>query len=90
MNKPTYAAITTHSPFKPVLIFVSSRRQTRLTALDLIQVISSFGKFLFFVLSSFSGRFVFVIIHRSLGDTMTDDDNITIKLVISGYWWQGN
>lgn len=37
MNKPTYAAITTHSPLKPVLIFVSSRRQTRLTALDLIQ-----------------------------------------------------
>ena len=25
-----------HSPTKPVLIFVSSRRQTRLTALDLI------------------------------------------------------
>ena len=38
MNKPTYAAICTHSPTKPVLIFVSSRRQTRLTALDLIQV----------------------------------------------------
>lgn len=38
MNKPTYAAICTHSPIKPVLIFVSSRRQTRLTALDLIQV----------------------------------------------------
>ncbi|MCO5571323.1 hypothetical protein L7F22_025061 [Adiantum nelumboides] len=37
MNKPTYAAIATHSPLKPVLIFVSSRRQTRLTALDLIQ-----------------------------------------------------
>ncbi|CAM6105785.1 unnamed protein product [Calypogeia fissa] len=37
MNKPTYAAITTLSPFKPVLVFVSSRRQTRLTALDLIQ-----------------------------------------------------
>eukprot|EP00897_Mesotaenium_endlicherianum_P001872 jgi/Mesen1/1712/ME000138S00568 len=37
MNKPTYAAITTHSPRKPVLVFVSSRRQTRLTALDLIQ-----------------------------------------------------
>eukprot|EP00026_Physarum_polycephalum_P000144 Phypoly_transcript_00144.p1 GENE.Phypoly_transcript_00144~~Phypoly_transcript_00144.p1 ORF type:complete len:2136 (-),score=361.95 Phypoly_transcript_00144:17-6424(-) len=36
MNKPTYAAITTHSPEKPVLVFVSSRRQTRLTALDLI------------------------------------------------------
>eukprot|EP00055_Hartaetosiga_balthica_P010039 m.41520 g.41520 ORF g.41520 m.41520 type:complete len:2056 (-) comp7002_c0_seq1:116-6283(-) len=36
MNKPAYAAIRTHSPRKPVLIFVSSRRQTRLTALDLI------------------------------------------------------
>lgn len=36
MNKPTYAAIRTHSPEKPALIFVSSRRQTRLTALDLI------------------------------------------------------
>ncbi|MFS8015330.1 putative DNA helicase [Helianthus anomalus] len=31
-----YAAICTHSPTKPVLIFVSSRRQTRLTTLDLI------------------------------------------------------
>ncbi|GLJ46147.1 hypothetical protein SUGI_0972180 [Cryptomeria japonica] len=37
MNKPAYAAIATHSPSKPVLVFVSSRRQTRLTALDLIQ-----------------------------------------------------
>lgn len=37
MNKPTYAAICSHSPTKPVLVFVSSRRQTRLTALDLIQ-----------------------------------------------------
>ena len=36
MNKPTYAAIRTHSPEKPALIFVSSRRQTRLTAIDLI------------------------------------------------------
>lgn len=36
MNKPTYAAIQMHSPLKPVLVFVSSRRQTRLTALDLI------------------------------------------------------
>ncbi len=33
MNKPTYAAIMTYSPDKPVLVFVSSRRQTRLTAL---------------------------------------------------------
>ena len=36
MNKPTYAAIREHSPTKPALVFVSSRRQTRLTALDLI------------------------------------------------------
>ncbi|KAJ2807036.1 putative steryl acetyl hydrolase mug81 [Coemansia guatemalensis] len=36
MNRPAYRAIRTHSPNKPVLIFVSSRRQTRLTAQDLI------------------------------------------------------
>ena len=36
MNKPTFQAIKQHSPDKPVLVFVSSRRQTRLTALDLI------------------------------------------------------
>ncbi len=36
MNKPCYAAIKIHSPDRPALIFVASRRQTRLTALDLI------------------------------------------------------
>ncbi|KAI8322612.1 Sec63-domain-containing protein, partial [Martensiomyces pterosporus] len=36
MNRPAYRAIRTHSPQKPVIIFVSSRRQTRLTAQDLI------------------------------------------------------
>ena len=36
MNKPTYSAILEHSPKHPVLVFVASRRQTRLTALDLI------------------------------------------------------
>lgn len=36
MNKPTFQAVKTHSPSKPVLVFVSSRRQTRMTALDLI------------------------------------------------------
>lgn len=41
MNKPAYAAIITHSPEKPVLIFVSSRRQTRLTAIDLITFASA-------------------------------------------------
>ena len=32
MNKPCYAGIKELSPSKPVLIFVASRRQTRLTA----------------------------------------------------------
>jgi activating signal cointegrator complex subunit 3 len=41
MNKPTYAAICEHSPTKPALVFVSSRRQTRLTALDLISYCAS-------------------------------------------------
>ncbi|KAJ2595779.1 activating signal cointegrator 1 complex subunit 3 [Coemansia sp. RSA 1721] len=36
MNRPAYRAIRMHSPQKPVIIFVSSRRQTRLTAQDLI------------------------------------------------------
>eukprot|EP00002_Diphylleia_rotans_P001075 TRINITY_DN10590_c0_g1_i1.p1 TRINITY_DN10590_c0_g1~~TRINITY_DN10590_c0_g1_i1.p1 ORF type:complete len:1715 (+),score=334.69 TRINITY_DN10590_c0_g1_i1:82-5226(+) len=36
MNKPTYTAIKEHSVDQPVLVFVSSRRQTRLTAFDLI------------------------------------------------------
>ena len=40
MNKPAYTAIRTHSPEKPVLIFVSSRRQTRLTAFDLVAYIA--------------------------------------------------
>ena len=36
MNRPTFLAIKTHSPQKPVIVFVASRRQTRLTAKDLI------------------------------------------------------
>ena len=36
MNRPTFLAIKTHSPIKPVIVFVASRRQTRLTAKDLI------------------------------------------------------
>ncbi len=38
MNKPTFQAIMEHSPQKPALVFVSSRRQTRLTALELISL----------------------------------------------------
>ncbi|KAM4632986.1 activating signal cointegrator 1 complex subunit 3 [Polymixia lowei] len=41
MNKPAFQAIRSHSPAKPVLIFVSSRRQTRLTALDLIAYLAT-------------------------------------------------
>lgn len=40
MNKPTYKAIMTHAREHPTLVFVSSRRQTRLTALDLIALMS--------------------------------------------------
>lgn len=36
MNKPCYAAIKQHSPDRPSLIFVASRRQTRLTAFAII------------------------------------------------------
>lgn len=36
MNRPTYQAIRQYPPCTPALIFVSSRRQPRLTALDLI------------------------------------------------------
>jgi len=43
MNKPTYAAIQTYSPSKPVLVFVSSRRQTRLTAIDLVAYCAADG-----------------------------------------------
>uniref|UniRef100_T1IVJ2 U5 small nuclear ribonucleoprotein 200 kDa helicase n=1 Tax=Strigamia maritima TaxID=126957 RepID=T1IVJ2_STRMM len=41
MNKPTLLAIKMYSPDKPVLVFVSSRRQTRLTALDLIAYLAA-------------------------------------------------
>ena len=38
MNRPTFLAIKTHSPEKPAIVFVASRRQTRLTAKDLINL----------------------------------------------------
>jgi activating signal cointegrator complex subunit 3 len=41
MNKPCYAAIKEYSPNNPTLIFVASRRQTRLTAMDLISYAAS-------------------------------------------------
>ncbi|KRZ76461.1 Activating signal cointegrator 1 complex subunit 3 [Trichinella papuae] len=41
MNKPAFKAIKVYSPEKPVLIFVSSRRQTRLTSFDLIALLAA-------------------------------------------------
>eukprot|EP00094_Tigriopus_californicus_P013560 TCALIF_13117-PA protein Name:"Similar to ascc3 Activating signal cointegrator 1 complex subunit 3 (Gallus gallus)" AED:0.06 eAED:0.06 QI:112/0.94/0.95/1/0.78/0.75/20/319/2227 len=40
MNRPAFQAIQQHSPTKPSLIFVASRRQTRATAFDLISSVS--------------------------------------------------
>ena len=36
MAKPVYHAIVRHSPRKPALVFVPSRKQTRLTAIDIL------------------------------------------------------
>ena len=36
MAKPTYQAILRHAPRKPVVVFVPSRKQTRLTAIDIL------------------------------------------------------
>ncbi|KAJ1446965.1 Sec63 Brl domain-containing protein [Pelagophyceae sp. CCMP2097] len=41
MNKPCYQALLEHAAGRPALIFVASRRQTRLTALDLISIAAS-------------------------------------------------
>ena len=41
MNRPTFQAIRQHSPCTPALVFVASRRQTRLTALDLIAYLAA-------------------------------------------------
>lgn len=41
MNKPAFHAIKQYSSSQPVLIFVSSRRQTRLTAMDLLAHLAS-------------------------------------------------
>lgn len=41
MNRPTFQSIRQYSPAQPALVFVSSRRQTRLTALDLIAFLAA-------------------------------------------------
>lgn len=41
MNRPCFQAIRQYSPCTPAMIFVASRRQTRLTALDLIAFLAA-------------------------------------------------
>lgn len=36
MSKPVYNAILKYSPHKPVIVFVYSRKQARLTAIDIL------------------------------------------------------
>lgn len=44
MSKPVYTAITTHSPDKPVIVFVPTRKQTQLTSIDLITYAAASGQ----------------------------------------------
>lgn len=44
MAKPVYNAILKHSPHKPVIVFVPSRKQARLTAIDLLTFTASEGQ----------------------------------------------
>lgn len=41
MSKPAYNAIIKHSPHKPVIVFVASRKQARLTAIDILTYCAS-------------------------------------------------
>lgn len=41
MNKPVFIAIKQHSPEKPVVVFVASRRQTRITSVELIHLLGN-------------------------------------------------
>lgn len=43
MAKPAYLSISEYSPTKPVIAFVSSRRQCRLTALDILSYCAAGG-----------------------------------------------
>eukprot|EP01053_Blabericola_migrator_P000612 Blabericola_migrator_1__611@NODE_114_length_13851_cov_137_870429_g102_i0_p1_GENE_NODE_114_length_13851_cov_137_870429_g102_i0NODE_114_length_13851_cov_137_870429_g102_i0_p1_ORF_typecomplete_len2172_score419_16Sec63/PF02889_16/1_8e58Sec63/PF02889_16/2_6e55DEAD/PF00270_29/3_5e26DEAD/PF00270_29/1_9e03DEAD/PF00270_29/3_7e24Helicase_C/PF00271_31/5_8e13Helicase_C/PF00271_31/7_6e03Helicase_C/PF00271_31/1e14ResIII/PF04851_15/1e12ResIII/PF04851_15/2_3e12AAA_19/PF13245_6/1_2e05AAA_19/PF13245_6/0_00062AAA_ len=42
MNKPAFQQILSFSPDKPVLVFVSSRRQTRITAQELVMLAKTY------------------------------------------------
>lgn len=44
MGKPVYNAILKHSPHKPAIIFVPTRKQARLTAIDLLTFTAAEGQ----------------------------------------------
>lgn len=44
MAKPVYNAILKHSPHKPVIVFVPTRKQARLTAIDLLTFAAAEGQ----------------------------------------------
>eukprot|EP00658_Telonema_sp_P-2_P023494 TRINITY_DN19421_c0_g1_i1.p1 TRINITY_DN19421_c0_g1~~TRINITY_DN19421_c0_g1_i1.p1 ORF type:complete len:944 (-),score=197.13 TRINITY_DN19421_c0_g1_i1:126-2957(-) len=69
MNKPTYNAIVEKSPTKPVIVFVSSRRQTRLTALALIN---------FLVLEGNTAKFVRMSVEE-LEETLVNVEDPHLK-----------
>jgi len=45
MSKPVYQAILSHSPTKPVIVFVPSRKQTKLTAVDILMYTTAEGQY---------------------------------------------
>jgi activating signal cointegrator complex subunit 3 len=67
MNKPIYHAIDRYSPRKPVLVFVASRRQTRLTAFDLISLCAH---------SENPKKFVLGDDHGMLEDLQVEDESL--------------
>jgi pre-mRNA-splicing helicase BRR2 len=44
MSKPVYNAIVKHSPHKPVIVFVTSRKLARLTAIDIVTYCAAEGQ----------------------------------------------
>lgn len=44
MGKPVYNSILKHSPHKPVIVFVPTRKQARLTAIDLLTFTAAEGQ----------------------------------------------
>ncbi|KAJ3274830.1 DEIH-box ATPase [Terramyces sp. JEL0728] len=71
MSKPTYHAINTLAPKEPTIVFVPSRKQTRLTALELLT---------FAVASGNKDRFL----HCSLEDLQPFLENFNDKVLAEG------